>query len=322
MQNKNIILIGMPGCGKTILGNGLAQKLGWPLIDTDDEIIRISQKTIPDLFEEGEPHFREWEYQAVAQLPLEGGHIISTGGGVVTQPLTMVELKKRGTIVHLDRSLNNIIHSLEDESGRPLLAGNKVEKIKNLYDERKSLYLLYRDIAVDNNGSEEKTIENLQKIATSNEKKSPNRILVMNGPNLNLLGFRQPEIYGSSTYLDLIHYLEALGKARNIELTFYQSNHEGELVDQIQNAKGYFDGILFNPAAYTHTSVALLDALLAIQLPTVEVHLSAIENREEFRQKSYTAPACIAQISGLGFGSYEKGLDTLIHFLKEKETLK
>lgn len=322
MKNKNIILIGMPGCGKTILGIGLAQKLGWPLIDTDDEIMRISGKTIPELFKDGESHFREWEYQAVAQLPFEGGHVISTGGGVVIQPRTMVELKKRGTIVHLDRSLENIISSLEEDDERPLLAGNKVQKIKKLYQERKYLYLLYRDQGIDNNGTERKTLETLQKLATADQRTSRKRILVMNGPNLNLLGFREPEIYGSSTYLDLIRYLESLGEERNVELTFFQSNHEGQLVDQIQNAKGYFDGILFNPAAYTHTSVALLDALLGIQIPTVEVHLSAIEKREEFRQKSFTAPACIAQISGLGFGSYEKGLDTLIQFLKEKETSK
>lgn len=322
MQNKNIILIGMPGCGKTVLGLALSHKLNRPLIDTDEEIIRISEKSIPELFEEGEPHFRDWEYQAITQLPLEGGHIISTGGGVVTQPRTMAELKKRGILIHLDRSLDNILNSIVEDDGRPLLVGDKVQKIKKLYEERKSLYLFYRDLALDNNGSEEKTLSELLRIATTPCTDSQKRILVINGPNLNLLGFRQPEIYGSSTYLDLIRYLESLGAERKIELAFFQSNHEGELVEKIQNAKGYFDGILFNPAAYTHTSVALLDALLAIQIPTVEVHLSAIEKREEFRQKSFTAPACIAQISGLGFGSYEKGLDTLMEFLHKKETSK
>lgn len=143
------------------------------------------------------------------------------------------------------------------------------------------------------------------------------KILIVNGPNLNLLGLRQPDIYGKETYPDLLDYLEKTTQELNVKADIFQSNHEGALVDKLQESYQKYDGIIINPAAYTHTSVALLDVLLAIPIPAVEVHLSDIENREAFRQFSYTAKACIAQISGLGFGSYKKGLEILLHALKD-----
>lgn len=137
------------------------------------------------------------------------------------------------------------------------------------------------------------------------------KILVLNGPNLNFLGIREPDIYGKQTYADLLDLLREEAKALGVEIDFFQSNHEGALVDAIQAAYGKVDGIIFNPAAYTHTSVALLDAIKAVGIPTVEVHLSDPDTRESFRRTSYVRAACIATIKGKGFGSYTEALHLL-----------
>lgn len=134
------------------------------------------------------------------------------------------------------------------------------------------------------------------------------KLFVLNGPNLNLLGIREPGIYGDQSYQALVDYVKAVCARENIEVECFQSNHEGELVDIIQSAYGAADGIVINPAAYTHTSVAILDALKAVALPAVEVHLSDVSKREAFRHISYPAMACIAQIKGLGFQGYEKAI--------------
>ncbi|MBR6825184.1 MAG: type II 3-dehydroquinate dehydratase [Oscillospiraceae bacterium] len=137
------------------------------------------------------------------------------------------------------------------------------------------------------------------------------KILVLNGPNLNMLGIREPEVYGRQTYADLVDYIRASAQKLGCEAEIRQSNHEGVLVDWIQEAYGKFDGILINPAAYTHTSVAILDALKAVALPAVEVHLSDIDSREPFRHISYVAMACVATYKGMGFRGYEEGLRRL-----------
>ena len=134
------------------------------------------------------------------------------------------------------------------------------------------------------------------------------KLLVINGPNLNMLGIREPAIYGSGTYAQLLDMIRAHAERRGAEVSFFQSNHEGALVDIIQSALGRADGIVINPAAYTHTSVAILDALKAVALPAVEVHLSDVDAREAFRHVSYPAMACVAQIKGLGFAGYEKAI--------------
>lgn len=141
------------------------------------------------------------------------------------------------------------------------------------------------------------------------------RILVLNGPNLNMLGVREPDIYGKRTYTDLINMIQEHCDSKGIEVTFKQSNHEGDLVDFIQQA--YFermDGIVINPGAYTHTSVALLDALKAVSIPTVEVHISDVDSREEFRQISYVSRIAVKTIKGHGFDGYIEAVD----FLSEK----
>lgn len=138
-------------------------------------------------------------------------------------------------------------------------------------------------------------------------------ILVLNGPNLNMLGIREPGIYGRGTYEDLQSLIRAHAQKRGVNISFYQSNHEGDLVDAIQQA--YYDGtdgIIFNPAAYTHTSVALLDALKAVGIPTVEVHISDVSAREDFRQRSFVRAACVATVMGKGFDGYCEAMDILL----------
>ena len=144
------------------------------------------------------------------------------------------------------------------------------------------------------------------------------KILVINGPNLNMLGIREPEHYGRETYIDLINKIETYAKDK-CTLDFKQSNHEGDLVDFIQSAYfDHFDRIVINPGAYTHTSIALLDAVKSVMIPTVEVHISDVSSREDFRQTSYIRAACIKTISGKGTDGYLLAIDELINYIKEK----
>ncbi len=142
------------------------------------------------------------------------------------------------------------------------------------------------------------------------------KILVLNGPNLNLLGIREPDVYGKETLKDIEQKLAQLAEELGVELVFFQSNYEGALVEKIQEALGKFDGIIFNPGAYTHTSIAIRDALLSVGLPFVEVHLSNLAQREEFRKRSLLADLAIGVISGFGSNSYLLGLRGLVAYLK------
>ena len=134
------------------------------------------------------------------------------------------------------------------------------------------------------------------------------KILILNGPNINMLGIREPGIYGKLTYRDLLELLDSTAEMLGIEIEQYQSNHEGCLVDKIQEAYGKFDGIVINPAAYTHTSVAILDALKAVSIPAVEVHISDVDAREPFRQISYAGLACCKTIKGHGLEGYREAI--------------
>lgn len=137
------------------------------------------------------------------------------------------------------------------------------------------------------------------------------KLLIINGPNLNLLGIREPDIYGMQTLAALQQMVREYCDARQIETEFYQSNHEGDIVDKIQAAYGVFDGLILNPAAYTHTSIAIPDAIKAVGIPTVEVHLSDINAREEYRRHSFTSEAAIATIAGKHFAGYLQAVDIL-----------
>ena len=139
------------------------------------------------------------------------------------------------------------------------------------------------------------------------------KILVLNGPNINMLGIREPGVYGSQSYAELLRLLQVWADELGVQMEHYQSNHEGCLVDKIQEAYGKFDGIVINPAAYTHTSVAILDALKAVAIPAVEVHISDVKQREDFRQISYAGRACVKTIMGQGLDGYRQAM----FFLKE-----
>lgn len=139
------------------------------------------------------------------------------------------------------------------------------------------------------------------------------KILILNGPNLNLLGLREPAIYGAQTYDDLVQQIREHAATLSVDVKFYQSNHEGDLVDAIHRAYfEKFDGIVFNPAAYTHTSIAIADAIQSVSIPTVEVHISDIRKREAFRQISYVKDVCVKSILGEGFRGYCMALDYLV----------
>ncbi len=139
------------------------------------------------------------------------------------------------------------------------------------------------------------------------------KILVINGPNINMLGIREPEIYGCHTFTDLLRLLEQTANDLGVTIEQYQSNHEGNLVDRIHAAYGNIDGIVINPAAYTHTSIAILDALKAVGIPSVEVHISDVDNREDFRKISYTSLACETIVKGQGLNGYRLAIEYLFH---------
>ena len=143
------------------------------------------------------------------------------------------------------------------------------------------------------------------------------KVLIINGPNLNLLGLREPDIYGHKNYLSLCSHIEQCCNDLGIDFEIYQSNHEGAIVDKIQEAYNVFDGIVINPAAYTHTSVAILDALKAVAIPTVEVHLSDINSRDEFRKFSYTSLVAIKTFMGMGFDGYSEAIKHLHSYLNQ-----
>ena len=142
------------------------------------------------------------------------------------------------------------------------------------------------------------------------------KLLVINGPNINMLGIREPDIYGRKTYDDLLLYIKEEADRLGVAVEFYQSNHEGDIVDKIQSAYGNTDGIVINPAAYTHTSIAIPDALKAVGIPTVEVHISDISSREAFRRISYVSPVALKTIAGKGFEGYILAMNELISHCK------
>lgn len=137
------------------------------------------------------------------------------------------------------------------------------------------------------------------------------KFLVINGPNLNLLGHREPAIYGNRSYAALCEHIKATATDAGVEIDIMQTNHEGVIVDAIQDCLGRYDGIVINPAAYTHTSVAIADAIAAVGIPTAEVHLSDVDNREDFRRISFVTPVCVLRVTGLGFDSYSQAIGKL-----------
>lgn len=305
MLKKNIVLIGMPGCGKTTTGKALSKKLGMELVDTDDEFTALAGMNPGNyILEHGEEAFRKLESDIVKKVAGRSGIIIATGGGAILKQENVDALSLNGAIVYLHTQLKHLA-----TEGRPLSQGD--EKRKALYYKRLPIYLAAKDKLVDVVESGEVTADRVIE-AVYGPENNKKKILVINGSNLNMLGIREPDIYGRKTYQDLMKYIEDEAKKLNVDVEFVQSNHEGDLVDAIQNAYGRKDGIVINPGAYTHTSVAILDAVKAVGIPTIEVHISDVDSREDFRQISYIRKAAKATISGHGFEGYVMAIKELV----------
>ncbi len=305
-QKENIVLIGMPASGKTTVGRLLADAMGRELIDLDDEIEKHLGMTIAKFFEDHtESEFRDIESELCREISKKSGIIIATGGGCVLRAENIRALRQNGRLYFIDRSPSSLLPT----DSRPL--ARSAEAIEALYRERYDMYCSACDERINADTAPETVADNIR------EEFLRMKIMVINGPNLNMLGIREPEIYGRERYADLYSKIQnhCSGKCR---VEIWQSNHEGELVNFIQRAYfECFDGIVINPAAYTHTSIALLDALKAVMLPTVEVHISDVSAREEYRQTSYIREACFATVSGEGTDGYLRAIDMLLKKIEE-----
>lgn len=309
---KNIVLIGMPGCGKSTVGKCLAAKTGRELIDLDAAITARAGMKIPDIFEKfGEAHFRDLEAEVTKEVCATGGKIIACGGGTVLREENRAALSSNGYVVYLRRAVSKLARG-----GRPLSAGDGA--VERLYKERRAVYETAADcILPDTDGVQVVAARALAAFRKSGGKPAKPgkekrmKLLVLNGPNINMLGIREPGVYGKETYAALLEKIRSHCAEKHVEVKCFQSNHEGALVDEIQAAYGKFDGIVINPAAYTHTSVAILDALKAVSIPTVEVHISDVNTREEFRHFSYVSLAAKKTIVGHGTDGYLEAVDWL-----------
>jgi 3-dehydroquinate dehydratase type II len=304
-SERNIVLIGMPGCGKTTIGRLVAERLGREFYDSDEEIERREGKTCAEIInEQGESAFRRAEANAVVGLLHKSGIVLSVGGGA---PIELGGwIRKYAVVIYVRRALELIAENLTGDT-RPL--SKSLVDLQRLYIERRECYENLANETVDNDGTLDIAVSRVESAARNFLN---GHILVINGPNLNMLGVREPEIYGTQTYNALIAEIMLHKFNRPISITFRQSNHEGAIIDLIQEAQGRYYGIVINPGAYTHYSYAIHDALKSVDVPAVEVHISDINAREEFRKISVTAPACIAQIAGRGFQGYIDAIDILL----------
>ena len=303
-REQNIALIGMPGSGKTRVGEQIAQLTGREHIDLDRALEeRLGMPCADFIIKCGEAAFREQETAALADISKRSGLVLSTGGGVVTRDENYPLLHQNSQIVMLNRKLDELAHK-----GRPITARDGIDK---LAEQRMPRYRASTPSHPLSNQNHHKGGRHLCG-GFSTAKEATMKALVINGPNLNMLGIREPGIYGSDNYDRLVQICQEAGAAQGFdEVDVFQSNHEGSIVDKIQEAYGKVDGIVINPAAYTHTSVAILDALKAVAIPAVEVHISAVETREDFRQVSYARLACFATITGEGLQGYAHALELL-----------
>ena len=308
-KRMNLVLIGMPGCGKTTLATHLARLLDRPMVDTDTQVEALAGMSIPEIFRtRGESGFRALETQVLTQVCARSGLVIATGGGCVTRPENLPLLRQNGCVVWLLRDA-----ALLPAEGRPLSQNGDLARMER---ERTPLYRRACHLWAANDREPEAVAEEIAARFTALCARGYRpKILVLNGPNLNLLGQREPDIYGLHTYRDLEALLHRAGDALQADVDVFQTNHEGVLVDKIQAASGVYDGIILNPAAYTHTSVAILDALKATAIPTVEVHISDVDSREPFRRISYPGMACIHTVKGQGLAGYRTALEYLLSYL-------
>lgn len=301
-RKENRILIGMPGCGKSTVGQALAQRLDRPFVDCDQELERILEMPVGEYITHyGEEAFRAQETALLTQLGKASGLVIATGGGCVTRPENYPHLHQNGAIIFLERELSKL-----PKRAAPCPCGGASR-------------ICIPSVCPCTGGSRTSPWPTTaRRRLWPRPWRKPMNILVINGPNLNLLGVREPDLYGKQDYTALVALVEETCAQEGMEVEVFQSNHEGAIVDRIQAALGTADGIVINPAAYTHTSVAILDALKAVNLPAVEVHISDVSQREDFRQVSYAGMACVQTYMGLGLEGYRKAILFLKDYLQHR----
>ena len=301
-KRKNIVLIGFMGSGKTTLGLKLSYLLRMPVEDTDKLIERQEGRSITEIFaDDGEAYFRELETEMLRKCGNQKyERILSVGGGTPVNPVNRPLLHQCGTVVYLRVSPEVVYERLKNDTTRPLLqCEDPLARIRELLEARDKIYTECADIILDaDKGHSDELAEELQlqlrrQNTAQKKKESDNKmkILVINGPNLNFLGIREKKIYGTQDYQYLLDLIDKKAKETGDDIQVFQSNHEGAIIDRIQDA--YYDGtngIVINPGAYTHYSYAIRDALASVDIPKVEVHISDITSREEFRKISVTAP--------------------------------
>ncbi len=324
-QEKNIILIGFMGSGKTTVGLKLSYRLRIPVEDTDKLIERRENKSIRELFaQEGEEAFRQKETELLREIGSRNyRRILSVGGGTPLRPENRELLKRCGTVVYLRIRPETAYERLKGDTNRPLLqCDDPLQRIRTLLAEREEAYAACADVILDVDGlpTEEILTQITNRLEQRERQKDAGRkLLVINGPNLNFLGIREKSVYGTQDYAYLLDLIEKKGRETKSRITVFQSNHEGAIIDRIQEA--YFDkteGIVINPGAYTHYSYAIRDALASVPVPKVEIHISDITKREEFRRVSVTAPVCDRQIYGQGLDGYLQAIDFLLELLGKR----
>ena len=295
----------MPGCGKSKTCRHLATITPYKIIDLDKYIEEKTGMPVHEIFAKyGEGYFRDLEYNSLVEIgKMNENIIVACGAGIVTN-LSCKEVMTSGPVVFFDGDLDLLrSHLANTEHIRPLL---KAKSIEQIYEERIDLYRYFADYTIkyiDYEGAANKVLE----IISGVHKK---RILVVNGPNLNMLGLRDPKHYGSLTLDELNQFI---AKDDTFDFEFFQSNCEGSIIDKLQTYQKY-DAIIINPAAYTHTSVAIHDCLEAISIPKVEVHLSDVDNREDYRRVNFIHNVVDITFSGKKEGSYLEA----INYLKNK----
>lgn len=316
---KNIILIGFMGSGKTSLGLRLSYKLRMPVEDTDKLIEARQGRRISEIFaSEGEEAFRGMETTLLEEISQRKfGRILSVGGGTPMREENREILKKCGTVIYLRAKPETIYERLKGDTTRPLLqCEDPLERIQELLAARSEAYESCADVIVDvDEGPIEAFLEQIcAGIGAVKKEKRKMKLLVINGPNLNFLGIREKSVYGNQDYQYLCDMIANKAKETGNEITVFQSNHEGAIIDRLQEA--YFDGtegIVINPGAFTHYSYAIRDALASIVVPKVEIHISDITKREDFRKVSVTKEVCDHQIYGQGLDGYLQAIDYILN---------
>ncbi len=312
MRRKNIILTGFMGSGKTSVGLRLSYRLRMPVEDTDKLIERRAGCSVAEIFaEKGEDWFRERETELLRELPdRKQGRIYSLGGGTPVRPGNRELVRQLGKVDYLRVRSETVYERLKGDDTRPLLqCTDPLGRIRQLMESRREAYESAAHLVLD---TDDMSVDEItEKIA---EEIYRMKLLVINGPNLNFLGIREKSVYGAEDYQYLLDLIRKKAEETGNDITVFQSNHEGAIIDRIQEA--YFDGtegIVINPGAYTHYSYAIRDALASITVPKVEIHISDITKREDFRKVSVTAPVCDRQIYGQGLEGYLQAIDFILN---------